>query len=243
MDFWTTEQRGHVAVATFSNPPHNYLTKPVIDELEQPVVQWRDPSIRAVVIQSRPDENGFFTQYSVDELDGLASDTALSRYAGALVRGYKAIFDQMMSLPKVIIAAMNGDAMGGGFELTLACDLRIGQHGDFRYGNPDVRAGVMPGAGGTQRISRLVGLARALDWVLRGRIVPPEGALQLGLVHEVVDDAPTRALELAEEIALLPPVSIANAKRALYLGADGNLQAAYEIENMNCTAVIQSDHA
>src|SRR6266568_4044622 len=116
VDFWTTEQRGHVAVATFSNPPHNYLNKPVLDELER--------------------------------LVALASDPALSRYAGALVRGYKAIFDQMMALPKVIIAAMNGDAMGGGFELTLACDLRIGQPGDFRYGNPGVRAGVIPGAAG-----------------------------------------------------------------------------------------------
>jgi enoyl-CoA hydratase len=90
----------------------------------------------------------------VEELDGLASDPALSRYAGPLVRGYKAIFDQMTALPKVIIAAMNGDAMGGGFELTLACDLRIGQRGDFRYGNPEVRAGVIPGAGGTQRVTR-----------------------------------------------------------------------------------------
>jgi enoyl-CoA hydratase len=243
MDFWATKQRGHVAVATFSNPPHNYLDKPVIDELEQLVAQWRDPSIRAVVIQSRPEDDGFFTQYSVEELDGLASDPALSRYAGALVRGYKAIFDQMIALPKVIIAAMNGDAMGGGFELTLACDLRIGQTGDFRYGNPEVRAGVVPGAGGTQRISRLVGLARALDWVLRGRIVTPAVALELGLVHEVVDDAPARALELAEEIACLPPMSVANAKRALYLGADTNLQAAFEIENIMWTEVIQSDDA
>ena len=233
-----------MALATFSNPPHNYLNKPVIDELDQLVAQWRDPSIRAVVIQSRPEEHGFFTQYSVEEeLHGLASDPALSRYAGALVRGYKAIFDQMMALPKVIIAALNGDAMGGGFELALACDLRIGQAGDFRYGNPEVRAGVIPGAGGTQRVSRLVGLARALDWVLRGRIVTPEVALDLGLVHEVVDDAPGRALELAEEIALLPPMSVANAKRALYLGADTNMEAAFEIENMNWTEVIQSDDA
>jgi enoyl-CoA hydratase len=243
MQFWVSDRRGSVEVATFSNPPYNYLDKPVIDELEQLVVQWREPSIRAVVIQSRAEDTGFFTQYSVEELYGLARDPALSRYAGALVRGYKAIFDQMTALPKVIIAAMNGDAMGGGFELTLACDLRIGQHGDFRYGNPEVRAGVIPGAGGTQRVSRLVGLARALDWVLRGRIVTPEVALDLGLVHEVVDDAPARALELAEEIALLPPMSVANAKRALYLGADTNLQAAFEIENMNWTEVIQSDDA
>ena len=241
MHFWSSDRRGGVEIATFSNPPHNYLDKAVIDELEQLVVEWRDPSIRAVVIQSRAEEPGFFTQYSVEELYGLASDPATSRYAGALVRGYKAIFDEMMALPKVTIAAMNGDAMGGGFELTLACDLRIGQNGDFRYGNPEVRAGVMPGAGGTQRVTRLVGLARALDWVLRGRIVRPEVALELGLVHEVVDDAPARALELAEEIASLPPMSVANAKRALYLGADTNLQAAFEIENMHWTEVIQSE--
>jgi enoyl-CoA hydratase/carnithine racemase len=243
MEFWTSERRGAVEIATFSNPPRNYIGKPQLDELAQLVARWRDPSIRAVVIQSRTDENSGFTQYSVEELYGMASDPALSRYAGAVVRGYKAMFDDMMALPKVVIAAMNGDALGGGFELTLACDLRIGQRGDFRYGNPEVRAGVMPGAGGTQRISRLVGLARALDGVLRGRIVPPEVALQLGLVHEVVDDAPTRALELAEEIAMLPPMSVANAKRALYLGADTNLQAAYEVENMNWTEVMQSDDA
>ena len=243
MEFWTSERRGAVEIATFSNPPRNYIGKPQLDELAQLVAQWRDPSIRAVVIQSRTGENSGFTQYSVEELYGMASDPGLSRYAGAVVRDYKAMFDDMMALPKVVIAAMNGDALGGGFELTLACDLRIGQRGDFRYGNPEVRAGVMPGAGGTQRISRLVGLARALDWVLRGRIVPPQVALQLGLVHEVVDDAPTRALELAEGIAMLPPMSVANAKRALYLGADTNLQAAYEIENMNWTEVMQSDDA
>jgi enoyl-CoA hydratase/carnithine racemase len=242
MEFWTSERHGTVEIASFSNPPHNYLGKPVIDELGQLVSQWRDPAIQAVVIQSR-EGGGGFTQYSVEELHGMASDPALSRYAGAVVRGYKALFDEMTALPKVVIAAMNGDALGGGFELTIACDLRIGQRGDFRYGNPEVRAGVIPGAGGTQRISRLVGLARALDWVLRGRIVTPEIALQLGLIHELVDDAPARARELAEEIALLPPLSVANAKRALYLGADSNLQAAYEVENMNWTEVMQSDDA
>jgi len=243
MQFWSSARRGAVEIATFSNPPCNYLGKPVVDELEQLVVGWQDPTIRAVVIQSHPQGTAGFGQYSVEELFGIASDPGLSRFAGAAVRGFKAIFDQMMALPKVTIAAMNGDAMGGSFELTLACDLRIGQRGDFRYGNPEVRAGVIPGAGGTQRISRLVGLARALDWVLRGRIVSPEVALELGLVHEVVDDAPARALELAEEIALLPPMAVANAKRALYQGADTNLQAAYEIENMNWTEVMQSDDA
>jgi enoyl-CoA hydratase len=243
MQFWSSERRGAVEIATYSNPPHNYLGKPQIDELADLVDAWQEPSIRAVVIQSRTEGLLGFNQYSVEELFGMASDSALSRYAAAVVRGYKAIFDRMTALPKVIVAAMNGDAMGGAFELTLACDLRIGQLGDFRYGNPEVRVGVIPGAGGTQRITRLVGLARALDWVLRGRIVTPDEALSLGLVHEVVADAPARALELAAEIALLPPMSVANAKRALYLGSDSNLEAAFEVENINWTEVMQSDDA
>src|SRR5260370_34235205 len=243
MQYWVTGRRGPVEIAAFSNPPHNSVTKRVIDEVEQLVGSWRDPSIRAVVIQSNDQNAGLFTMYSVEELDGLASDPALSRYAGPLVRGYKAIFDQMTALPKVIIAAMNGDAMGGGFELTLACDLRIGQRGDFRDGNPEGRAGVIPCAGGTQRVTRLAGLARALDWVLRARIGRPEVAFELGLAHELVDDAPARALELAEAIACLPPMSVANAKRALSLGADANLQAAVEIAHMAWTEVMQSDDA
>jgi len=242
VEFWTTNRRGAVEIATYSNPPYNFVTKEVFEELDELVVSWEDPAIRAVVMQADLQGVGF-SSYSVEELYGIASDPALSRYSGALGRSLKATLDRLMALPKVTIAAMNGNALGGSFELTLGCDLRIGQHGDFRYGNPEVRAGVIPGGGGTQRITRLVGLAHALDWVLRGRIVTPEVALQLGLVHEVVDDAPERALELAEEIALLPPMAVSNAKRALYQGADTNLQAAYEIEDMNWTEVMQSDDA
>jgi len=243
MDFWTTDRRGAVEIATYSNPPYNIIDGPVIGEFAQLVRTWEDPSIRAVVIQSRPEDSLGFAMFSVERLYALANDPTMSRDAAPLVRDYRAIIDQMPALPKVIIAAMNGDAIGGSFELTLACDLRIGQHGDFRYGNPEVRVGAMPGAGATQRVSRLVGLARALDWVLRGRIVTPEVALELGLVHEVVGDAPARALELAMEIASLPPLSVASAKRALYLGADSNLQTAFEIENLEYSVAVQSDDA
>jgi len=243
VDFWTTEQHGHVAVATFSNPPFNFVTREVFDELGQVVAGCEDPAIRAVVVRSDPQSPAGFSSYSVEELFGMASDPQRSRYSGELGRSLKANLDRLTALPKVTIAALNGNALGGSFELTLACDLRIGQHGDFRYGNPEVRAGVIPGGGGTQRITRLVGLARALDWVLRGRIVTPEVAFELGLVHEVVDDAVTRALAMAKEIALLPPMAVANAKRALYQGADTHLQAAFAIEDMNWTEVMQSDDA
>src|SRR5690242_6580253 len=98
MVFWATDRRGAVAIATFSNPPYNYLDKLVIDELEQVVTAWQDPSIRAVVIQSRAEDLLGFSQYSVEELYALASDPTTSRYSGSIVRGYKAIFDRMTAL-------------------------------------------------------------------------------------------------------------------------------------------------
>src|SRR5258708_19239466 len=92
MEFWTSERRGAVEIATFSNPPHNYIGKPQLDELAQLVAQWRDPSIRAVVIQSRTGENSGFTQYSVEELYGMPTHPALSPYPAAAFRGYNATF-------------------------------------------------------------------------------------------------------------------------------------------------------
>src|SRR5258706_5818100 len=100
MQFWVTDRRGAVEIATFSNPPHNYLNKPVIDELEQLVVQWRDPSIRAGVIQSRGEDVGLFTPYSVQEVGGLASEPAPFPYAGPPLRRSQATFDQMSAAPE-----------------------------------------------------------------------------------------------------------------------------------------------
>jgi enoyl-CoA hydratase/carnithine racemase len=243
MSLWATDQRGSVLLATYSNPPRNYLVAPALEELDELIDDWGDPSVRAIVIQSRSDDTGFMTHYSVEELLALISDPSTSRYSAAIVRNFKKLLDKLQGLPKVVIAAMNGDTMGGGFELALACDLRIGQHGDFRYGNPEVRVGIIPGAGGSQRLTRLVGLARATEWVLRGRVVPPEVAWSLGLVHEIVDDAPARALEIAEEIACLPPKAIESAKNALYQGYDTTMRAGSEIENMQWTEAMQSDDA
>src|SRR6185503_2125959 len=101
---------------------------------------------------------------------------------------------------------MNGNTMGGGFELSLSCDIRIGQKGDHRYGLPEVRLGILPGGSGTQRLPRLIGAGRAIEFILRSRVVKPEVALSMGLIHELVDDAVARAKEVAAEVAVLPPM-------------------------------------
>jgi enoyl-CoA hydratase len=125
---------------------------------------------------------------------------------------------------------MRGDTMGFGYELALACDFRIAQRGDFRIGLPEVRMGIIPGAGGSQRLARLVGTARALDLIMRARVLKPEEALELGLVNEVADDAQERALSLAREFASLPPVAVAMAKTAVYGGRDVDMHSALRVE-------------
>src|SRR5262249_46057015 len=108
---------------------------------------------------------------------------------------------------------------------------RIASAGDHRIGLPEVTLGILPGGSGTQRLSRLLGASRALDFILRGRICRPEEALALGLLHEVAPDALARARAPAADLAELSPVAIAEIKRAVYRGSDGPLDAGLVIES------------
>ena len=241
---FTLEDADGVLVVTFSSAPLNYLNVNSLDQLGKLVPVMSDPKYRAVVFQSLPEEVGNFTHFAVEELYELvvkAPET--SRYAAEVVRQFKALLDQIAALPKVTIAALNGDTMGGGQELALACDIRIGERGDYRYGQPEVRLGIIPGAGGSQRLSRLIGLGKAVNMILRGRVVTPEEAQEMGITSELVDDAPARALEIAREIAQIPPVGIAKAKASIYKGFDTNIQAGFEMESLFWMEAMQSDDA
>ena len=240
---FTLEDKDGVLVVTFSAPPINYLNMASLAEFEQLLPTLADPQYRAVIFQSRPEETGFMTHFSVEEIYDLISTPEGSRYSAAVVREFKAQLDRLAALPKLTIAALNGDTMGGGLEFTLACDIRIGERGDYRYGNPEVRLGIIPGAGASQRLSRLVGLGKAVDIILRGRVVTPEEALAIGITTELVDDAPARAMEIAREVATFPPMGVAKAKASVYKGFDTNLQSGLEMESLFWMEGMQSDDA
>jgi enoyl-CoA hydratase len=230
MELWSVETEGGVAVARYANPPMNYFCAQGTQELGELVQSWRSPDVRAVVLGGGvPDQ--FITHYSVEELVSLAKDRQALRAAGiAINRSYHALLRDLRDLPKPVIVAMTGDTMGGGFELSLACDIRIAATGDHRYGLPEATLGILPGGCGTQRLSRLIGAGRAIDFILRGRICRPEEALAIGLVHEIADDALARAREIIRELVTLSPVSIAEIKRAVYQGSEIHLESGLEIE-------------
>jgi enoyl-CoA hydratase len=228
---WSTQVSNGVAVATYCNPPANYFCSAGVLELRELVEAWRDPAIRAVVLCGGTG-GGFITHYSVEELLAAAEDPDTLRALGtSLTRDYHALLQALSDLPKVVIAAMNGNTMGGGFELSLACDIRVGQRGDYRYGLPEVRMGILPGGSGTQRLSRLIGAGRAIEFVLRGKIVDPDAALSLGLVHELAGNAVERATAIARECARLSPRAVGLAKRAVYRGSEASFAAGLEIES------------
>ncbi|HEY1971638.1 MAG TPA: enoyl-CoA hydratase/isomerase family protein [Pseudonocardia sp.] len=246
MALWSlsTVSGGAVAVASYSNPPMNYFTLDAAQELQQLIQAWdADRSLRVIVLRGDGRSSGFITHFSVETLAEIAATPESARAGAAPSRGFHALLDRLNKLPQAVVVAMNGDTMGGGFELSLACDIRVGQAGDHRYGLPEARLGIMPGGGGTQRLPRLIGPAKALEFVLRARMVTPDEALRLGLVHEVAEDSVARALEIAGEIATLPATSIASIKAAMYQGLDTNLTSGLTIESGYFLETMLSDAA
>jgi enoyl-CoA hydratase len=241
MALWTCTVEAGVATAVYRNPPMNYFCAEGTAELGALIETWRDPGVKAVVLAGGT-LGRFITHYSVEELLSYAEDRTALRQAGtALNDGYHTLLLSLRTLLKPVIVAMNGDAMGGGFELCLACDIRIAERGDYRYGLPEVKLGILPGGTGTQLLPRLIGVAPAVEFILRGRILEPAAAHAMGLVHELSGDARGRATELAHEMAQIPPVAMAMAKRALYDGADTNLASGLKIEGACFLETMLSD--
>ncbi|HXZ86581.1 MAG TPA: enoyl-CoA hydratase/isomerase family protein [Myxococcota bacterium] len=244
MALWQVERDAQgILVATYLNPPMNYFCAEGTQELGERIREWSDPGIRAVVLTGGI-RGKFITHYSVEELAALAANHPLMRALGlGLNHGYHELLRSLRDLAKPVIAALNGDTMGGGFELSLSCDIRVASAGDHRIGLPEATLGILPGGSGTQRLSRLIGAGRALDFILRGRICRPEEALELGLVHEVAPDALVRARALAAGFVQLSPVALAEIKRAVHRGSDGPLDAGLAVESESFMATMFSKEA
>ena len=208
MTFTLVEKTDRIAWVTLNRPEKlNALNNEVLEELEQIFADLEQDAEVGVVVLTGAGEKAFVAGADIAELRTL--DTAGARVQA--LRG-QAVYQRIESLPKPVIAAVNGFALGGGCELALACHIRIASE-TARFGLPEVSLGLIPGYGGTQRLPRLVGKGVALDMILSGDMVPAADALRMGLVSRVVPaaDLKAAATKLAKTILSRGPLALRSA--------------------------------
>ena len=224
----SSERHGATLRLTLDHPPVNVLSRPVLDALAARLTEAEaDPGVRVVVLASAS-EKAFAAGANIREMAPMGP--AEAREHGS--RG-QAITRQIERLPLPVIAAVHGVCLGGGCEIALACDFILASP-DAQFGQPEINLGVMPGWGGTRRLPRRIGAARARRWILTGRPVSAADALTAGLVDQVVprEELWPAALRLAEELATKPPLALAAAKYALLNALDPGIDAglAFEVD-------------
>ncbi len=214
-----------VAVIRLSRPPMNALNTTVQEALRAAAVQVSaDESVRAVVLYGG--DKVFAAGADVKEF-ARATHADMVRDADRL----SSSLDALARIPQPVIAAVTGYALGGGCELALTADFRVSAE-DAQWGQPEILLGIIPGAGGTQRLPRLIGPAKAKDLIYTGRFVGAEEALEIGLVDVVVPaaDVYATALKLAAKYAKGPALALRAAKAAIDEGLDGSLSAGLRLE-------------
>jgi enoyl-CoA hydratase len=230
---------GRVAHLELVNPPLNLVTAELLAELDAALatLEAADPGdVRAVVVTGSG-ERAFSAGSHVGEFEATRGPGGRERLA------FEArVATRLADLPMPTIAAIEGNALGGGLELALACDLRVASE-RARLGLPEVRLAVIPGAGGTQRLPRVVGTARARELILTGRVLSAAEALAIGLVHEVVPAgmAVERARGIGAEIAERGPLAVREAKRLVALASETDLDAGLAAELEASVRIFATD--
>ena len=265
------EDRGSVLIVRVDGGPHGLFGLEIANQLEELVDRVdRDPGVHAVVFTGAHPER-FVSHADVRWLQegGAAVPSLGRRGASAVVRAARvadrarvlepvvrrtplrgaveldrlhATFLRMNGSGVIFVAALNGSALGLGAEFAWACDLRVMADGHFFIGQPEVLLGIMPGGGGTQRLTRLIGTHRSLVAILEGKPFTPAEALANGAVDEVVprDEVVTRATELAEHFGTRSKGSVAAIKKAVYLGGSKSLSEGLHVERTEFLMTDQS---
>src|SRR6201997_335139 len=218
-DVLTTKVANGIAVITLGSPKRIYFDAEMGDVLTEALDSFAgDANVRVVVVTGGAP--GYFNRhFSIPALIEIAESLRASGRQWPENATYNGgFFDKAMalceSMPKPVIAAISGTALAGAFEFALSCDLRIAEDGEYLIGLPEAELGLLPGAGGTQRLPRTIGMPAALMHILMGKTLSPREAERKGLVHETVTGkALDHAIELARRLSSFPPDSLAYAKR------------------------------
>lgn len=217
------EKRGPVGIITIDSPPVNALNREVISALESTIAMVKD-DVNAVVLYGSGSK-AFVAGADIKEFPSLKDLTG----EALCLRG-QSVFQALSDLKQPVIAAIDGFTLGGGLELALACDIRIASKRS-QFGFPEVKLGIIPGYGGTQRLPRLLGIGKAMELIVSGEIISAESAFACGLIEKIVEnDVLEDAIALAGVIASRGPIAVQKAKEAILKGMETTLKEGLSLE-------------
>ncbi|MHA6260400.1 enoyl-CoA hydratase/isomerase family protein [Sporosarcina sp. CAU 1771] len=217
------EVEDKVAVITIDAPPVNALNKDVFNNLEKAINEIEDHI--NVVIVTGAGNKAFVAGADIREFPELTPEEG----EALTLRGQE-VFTKLSQLKQPVIAAIDGFTLGGGLELALACDIRIATK-TSTFGFPEVKLGIIPGYGGTQRLSRLVGLGKAMQILLSGEFITADEAYRIRLIEEMAEgDALEEAKKLAASISLRGPIAVQTAKSVMLQGSEMSLEEGLKLE-------------
>ena len=233
MSFVNLEKKGPVAVLTINRPKAlNALNYQVLQDLDAAIdIVERDDKVFAVILTG--EGRSFVAGADIGEMKEFSAidGKKFSLYGGN-------IFLKLENMSKPVIAAVNGFALGGGCELAMACDIRLASE-KAKFGQPEVGLGITPGFGGTQRLPRIVGIAKAAELIFTGKVIEAAEAKAIGLVSYVypAEELMAEAIKLAEAICANAPIAVSEAKRSIRMGMQTDIYtaAAFEAEAFGIT--------
>jgi len=238
---------GGVRVLTLTEPPANTYSYELMQELDGAILEARMDASVHVIVLTGAGEKFFCAGATIGMLEDATPDF---KYYFCLHANET--LNRLEQTPKLVIAALNGHTVGGGLEVALAADLRIARAGGGKLGLPEVALGVLPGTGGTQRLARLVGKARAMELMISGRLMPMDEAADLGLVTELWDEdrlAGSSFLDAVVDYAqqFTPPhkasLAVGRIKRAVQSGAEAGFSEGLALERELQQLLFESDDA
>ncbi|HXF06417.1 MAG TPA: enoyl-CoA hydratase/isomerase family protein [Blastocatellia bacterium] len=231
-----------IAIMELSDPPANTYTYEMMRQFDDAILEARfDDNVHVIIVTGGGDK--FFCAGA--NIRMLADVTPQYKYYFCLHANET--LNRLEQTPKLVIAALNGHTVGGGLEIALACDLRIARKDSGKIGLPEVTLGVLPGTGGTQRLSRVIGKSRAIELMVTGRLLTYEEALQIGLINDIFpsDNFLERVIDYARQF--VPPAKASKAvghiKRAVQSGWEMSLHDGLALERELQQLLFQSEDA
>ena len=242
------EDNGNYVICYLSNPPTHTLTSSGVNEIHRFLDQIEKRDNLRVLAFTGDGENVFIKHYEVGELANTAErnlETKKDKQDPKELHAFHTMLLRLRDLDAIVVAGINGNTAGGGCEFSLGCDLRMTADGNFLIGLPETSVGILPGGGGTQRLSRLIGSSRALDLILHAQLVSPKEAFDLGIINKLVSEASfnQELISYCEDLSNRAPIALQQVKKIIHQGLEMTLEESLLVEQKAFDVTMNSKDA